>query len=34
VIKKPSEFIGFDKKKPLFYQEIERGIILWETKPR
>ena len=32
VIKKPSEFIGFDKKKPLFYQEIERGIILWETK--
>ena len=32
VIKKPSEFIGLDKKKPLFYQEIERGIILWETK--
>ncbi len=31
VIKKPSEFIGLDKKKPLFYQEIERGIILWET---
>lgn len=30
VIKKPSEFIGFDKKKPLFYQEIEKGIILWE----
>jgi len=32
VIKKPAEFIGFDKKKPLFYQEIERGIILWEGK--
>lgn len=32
VIKKPSEFISLDKKKPLFYQEIERGIILWETK--
>ena len=32
VIKKPSEFIGLDKKKPLFYQEIERGIILWEAK--
>jgi len=32
VIKKPSEFIGLDKKKPLFYQEIERGVILWETK--
>lgn len=32
VTKKPSEFIGLDKKKPLFYQEIERGIILWEAK--
>jgi predicted nucleotidyltransferase len=31
-IKKPSEFIGLDKKKPLFYQEIERGVILWEIK--
>lgn len=31
VIKKPSEFIGLDKKKPLFYQEIEKGIILWEV---
>lgn len=31
VIKKPSEFIGLDKKKPLFYQEIERGITLWEA---
>lgn len=30
VIKKPSEFIGFDKEKPLFYQEIEKGIILWK----
>lgn len=32
VIKKPSEFISFDKKKPIFYQEIERGIVLWEAK--
>lgn len=32
VIKKPAEFIGLDKKKPLFYQEIERGIVLWEAK--
>lgn len=32
VIKKPAEFISLDKKKPLFYQEIERGIILWEAK--
>lgn len=32
VIKKPSEFINLDKKKPLFYQEIERGIVLWEKK--
>ena len=32
VIKKQVEFIGLDKKKPLFYQEIEKGIILWEAK--
>ena len=31
VVKKPAEFINLDKKKPLFYQEIERGIILWEA---
>jgi len=32
VIKKQVEFIVLDKKKPLFYQEIEKGIILWEAK--
>jgi len=31
-IKTPSEFINIDKKNPVFYQEISRGIVLWEKK--
>jgi len=32
IIKKPVDFIDFNKKNPLFYQEIGRGFILWEAK--
>lgn len=31
-IKTPQEFIVLDKKEPVFYQEIQRGIILWEKE--
>jgi len=30
IIKTPTEFINLEKKDPTFYQEIIRGIILWE----
>ena len=32
IIKKPIDFIGFNEKNPLFYQEIGKGFILWEAK--
>lgn len=30
IIKTPTEFISLEKKDPTFYQEIIRGVILWE----
>lgn len=32
VIKTPQELIVLDKKEPVFYQEIQRGIVLWEKE--
>ena len=32
IIKTPQEFIGLDKKEPVFYEEIQRGIVLWEKE--
>lgn len=32
VIKTPQEFIVLDKKEPVFYEEIQRGIVLWEKE--
>ncbi len=31
VVKKPADFVGFDKENPVFYQEIEKGFTLWEA---
>lgn len=30
ITKSPVEFIALEKKDPIFYQEITRGIVLWE----
>ena len=32
VIKTPQEFIVLDKKEPVFYEEIQRGVNLWEKE--
>ena len=32
VIKTPQEFIALDRKEPVFYREIQRGILLWEKE--
>ena len=32
VIKTPQEFIILDQKEPVFYEEIHRGIVLWEKE--
>ena len=32
VIKTPQEFIVLEKKEPVFYEEIQRGIVLWEKR--
>lgn len=32
VIKTPQEFILLDKKDPVFYEEVQRGIVLWEKE--
>lgn len=32
VIKKPMDYITLQKKDPVFYDEISRGLILWEKK--
>ena len=32
IIKTPQEFIVLGKKEPVFYEEIQRGIILWEKE--
>ena len=31
VTRTPSEFIGMNKKEPPFYQEINKGAVLWEN---
>lgn len=30
IIKTPQEYIGFDKREPVLFEEIKKGIILWE----
>ena len=30
VVKTPQEFISLEEREPVFYQEIQRGITLWE----
>lgn len=32
VVKTPQEFIVLDKKELVFYEEIQRGIVLWEKE--
>ncbi len=32
VIKTPSEWIEFKDKEPVFFDEVSRGIVLWEVK--
>jgi len=32
IIRSPLEYTNLEKKDPVFYQEIERGIILWEKE--
>lgn len=32
IIKSPTEMVNFEKKDPVFINEIERGIKLWESK--
>lgn len=32
ILKTPEEFIVLDKKEPVFYEEIQRGIVLWEKE--
>jgi predicted nucleotidyltransferase len=32
VAKKPTEWASLKKKDPVFYEEVERGILLWEAK--
>jgi len=32
VIKKPMDYITLQKKDPVFYDEISRGLVLWEKK--
>ncbi|HOW36091.1 MAG TPA: nucleotidyltransferase domain-containing protein [Candidatus Omnitrophota bacterium] len=32
VVKSPQEYMGFDKKEPVFYEEIKKGIVLWEKE--
>lgn len=32
VTKKPVDFATLKKKDPIFYEEVERGIVLWEAK--
>ena len=30
ILKSPQEYISLEKKEPIFFHEIERGILLWE----
>lgn len=32
IIKSPQEYISLDKKNAVFYEEVKRGIILWEME--
>lgn len=32
IIKSPQEYISFDKKEPVLYNEIKKGIILWKKE--
>lgn len=32
IVKTPQQYIGFDKKEPVLYEEIKRGIVLWEKE--
>ena len=32
IIKTPQEFIVLNKKEPVFYEEIQRGVILWDKE--
>ena len=32
IVRKPLKYIEMEKTDPNFYQEVERGIVLWETK--
>ncbi|MCK4352150.1 nucleotidyltransferase domain-containing protein [candidate division WOR-3 bacterium] len=32
IVKKPLEFAEMEKKDPIFYSEVSRGIVLWEKK--
>ena len=32
IIRKPLKYIEMEKTDPTFYQEIEKGIVLWEAK--
>jgi len=32
IIRKPLQYIEMEKTDPIFYQEIERGVVLWEAK--
>lgn len=32
VVKSPQEYISFDKKDPVFYEQIKKGIVLWERE--
>jgi predicted nucleotidyltransferase len=32
ITRAPLKFIAMEKKEPVFYREIERGVILWEAK--
>ncbi len=32
VVKTPQEFIVLDQKEPVFYSEVQKGIVLWEKE--
>lgn len=32
ISKTPQEYMGFDKKEPVLYEEIKKGIVLWEKE--
>ena len=32
VVKSPQEYVALEAKEPIFFQEVQRGIVLWEKK--